>query len=117
MDGYPPGDTVDRRSRHDIHEEGTAYLNFLDWKQRTQSFEDLAICTRDGSMTLSGEGEAEQVPGEVVSANLFPLLSVAPILGRTFTAQEAERTDRAVVISYVFWKRRFGARATPSARR
>src|SRR5438105_5351661 len=30
--------------RHDIHEEGTSYLNFLDWKQRTQSFEDLAIC-------------------------------------------------------------------------
>src|SRR2546430_1345808 len=52
--------------RHDIHEEGTSYLNFLDWKERTQSFEDLAVCTRDGSMTLTGESEAEQLPGEVV---------------------------------------------------
>jgi predicted permease len=95
--------------QHDIHEEGTSYLNFLDWKQRTQTFEDLAICTRNGSMTLTGEGEAEQIPGEVVSANLFPLLGVAPILGRTFTAYESERNERVVVISHALWKRRFGA--------
>jgi putative ABC transport system permease protein len=95
--------------RHDIHEEGTSYLNFLDWKKRTQTFEDLAICSRGGSMTLTGEGEAEQVPGEVVSANLFPLLGIAPVLGRTFTTQEADRSDRVVVIGHALWKRRFGA--------
>jgi predicted permease len=93
---------------HDIHEEGTSYLNYLDWKQRTQAFEDLALCSRNGSMTLTGEGEAEQVPGEVVSANLFPLLGVAPLLGRTFTPLEAERSERVVVISHALWKRRFG---------
>ena len=94
--------------RHDIHEEGTSYLNFLDWKQRTRAFEDLAICSRDGSMTLTGEGEPEQVPGEVVSENLFALLGVTPVLGRTFTAQEAGRGERVVVISHALWKRRFG---------
>src|SRR5713226_2620784 len=33
--------------RHDIHEEGTSYLNFLDWKERTRAFEDLALCGRN----------------------------------------------------------------------
>ncbi len=43
-----------------------------------------------------------------VSPNLFPMLGIAPVLGRTFTAEEAERRQRLVLISYRFWQMRFG---------
>ena len=58
--------------------------------------------------TLS-EGESERIPGASVSANLFPLLGVHPILGRNFLPEE-ERIGRSdvVLLSYGLWKRRFG---------
>src|SRR5436309_2356163 len=32
--------------KHNIHEEGTSYPNFLDWKAQTRVFEDMAYCSR-----------------------------------------------------------------------
>lgn len=43
----------------------------------------------------------------VVESNLFPLLKVAPLLGRTFTANEDRiGGGRAVVLSYNAWQNR-----------
>ena len=36
-----------------IHEEGTSYLNFVDWKSQSTAFADLAVCTRGNSVTLT----------------------------------------------------------------
>ena len=60
--------------------------------------------------TLEAGGPAEQVDGELVSGNYFEVLGVQPYLGRLF-ADSDERTDvnRVAVLSYNFWKRRFGS--------
>src|SRR5262245_61570927 len=93
--------------KRDIHEEGTSYLNFEDWK-KNQVFEDLAICTRGNPVTLTGFDEPERVEAEAVSANFFPLLGRRPLLGRTFSLDGVERRQRVVALSHNLWQRRFG---------
>ena len=94
--------------KRDIQEEGTSYLNFEDWKNENQVFEDLAICTRGNPVTLTGFDEPERVEAEAVSANLFSLLGSTPLLGRTFSHDDVERRERMVVLSHDLWQRRFG---------
>jgi len=91
-----------------IHEEGTGFLTVQDWKQRSRSFEDLAICSRGNPVFLSGIDPPERIASEIVSSNLLPLLGTAPLLGRTFTVDEETNRQRVVVISHALWQRLFG---------
>lgn len=95
--------------KKDIREEGTSYPTFLDWRRESRTFADIAICSRGNPVTLTGGNDPERVMGEAVSANLFPLLGVTPILGRSFSYDEEQRRERVVVVSHGLWQRRFGA--------
>ncbi len=79
---------------------------YLDWRKRSRTFE--AIAAWGGAeMNLSEGGPPENVIGSRVSANLLPMLGVAPMLGRTFTAAENVPGVNAVVLSYRLWQRRY----------
>src|SRR5262245_45369649 len=95
--------------KRNIHEEGTSYPNFLDWRNQNKLFTDMAICSRGNPVILTGGDEPERVMGDLVSANLFPLLGVKPVLGRTISADDEQRRTRVVVLSHGLWQRRFGA--------
>ncbi|MGZ3460201.1 MAG: ABC transporter permease, partial [Archangium sp.] len=56
---------------------------------------------------LTGEGDAEQVRGAVVEGAFFETFGTQPLLGRTFTRDEAH--EPSVVISQALW-RRLGSR-------
>jgi putative ABC transport system permease protein len=97
-----------------------SYPNFLDWREQNQSFEDIACYTTGGFAIGSGgpatagggpgSAEPEQLRGAFVTQGLFEILGVAPILGRTFTADEDRPDhDHVVILSYGLWQRRFGA--------
>ncbi|MGH9850561.1 MAG: ABC transporter permease [Blastocatellia bacterium] len=92
--------------QRNIKERTSAYANVADWRSQSQSFADIAIFDPT-VVTLTGAAEPEPVVIVVASANLFSLLGVAPLLGRTFTADDEQR--RVVVLSYGLWRRRFGA--------
>src|SRR5262249_34324801 len=63
----------------------------------------------DRSFNLTGTGEPLRITGAWSTANLFPILGVDPIVGRTFTVDEEEPgRDMVAVISYGLWQRRFG---------
>jgi len=84
----------------------------LDFRERSRSFEDLAVLSWP-SFNLTGIGEPEQVQAGAVSANLFPMLGIAPLRGRTFSADEDKPgAPLAVVLSHGYWKRRFGSSET-----
>ncbi len=94
--------------RLNIKERASAYGNFSEWRDQNGSFEDLAVFDPT-VVTLTGAVEPEQVMSVRASANLFPLLGVAPMLGRTYTAEEERQKARVVVLSHGLWRRRFGA--------
>jgi len=87
--------------------------NVVDWKARNHVFEDIAIVRAIANFNLAGVGEPERLLGSRVSANLFPVLGVTPLLGRTFTADEDQLSggthDKVAILTYGLWVRRFGA--------
>lgn len=85
-----------------------APATFLDWRQQNSVFEHIAAYTT-GSTTIAGAEGPERVPSASVSWDLFELLKVKPVLGRTFTAEEGTPVEQTVaIISYGAWQRRFG---------
>jgi predicted permease len=62
-----------------------------------------------GGGNLVGFGEPVQTPGMQVSAQVFPTLGVAPLLGRVFETKDGGLRDEAsVVIAYGLWQSQFG---------
>ncbi len=85
------------------------YPNFRDWQKENRTFSAMAIF-RGFGFTLTGAGEAERVTARQVSAQLFSVLGVKPLLGRTFAPAEDEPgTAPVVVISEGLWRRKFNS--------
>jgi putative ABC transport system permease protein len=93
-----------------IQREGPSGPNFLDWKEQSQSFEDMELF-EVGTGTVTGEGQPEQVVGLRVTTNFLSMLGGRAILGRSFTAAEGAGDARypVAVLSNGYWKRRFGS--------
>jgi predicted permease len=88
-----------------------AYPNYLDWRKENRSFTYMGA-VRDDDFNFTGAGQPEQVSGEYVTASLFPVLGVTPFLGRSFLPEEDRQGAAcAVMLSYGFWKLRFGGDA------
>ncbi|MGE0041657.1 MAG: ABC transporter permease [Vicinamibacterales bacterium] len=89
-----------------------APANFLDWRAAARSFAGMSVY-RPRTYNVDTDGaEPERLSGAQVSSNFFDVLGAAPLLGRTFTARDAEPGQPAVaVLSYGTWRRRFGGEA------
>ena len=61
------------------------------------------------SATLTGQGDAVRLAGVQITASVFPMLGVAPLLGRPFDSREESAGADAVVLSYRAWQRYFNS--------
>ncbi|MEE8116728.1 MAG: ABC transporter permease [Gemmatimonadales bacterium] len=92
----------------DVQEARSAFANVEDWRRQSRAFTDIAVYDPVAATLTDGSGP-ERVGGVRVSPNFFSLLGVDPAIGRGFTAAEAERQERLIVLSDPLWQRRFGA--------
>jgi predicted permease len=86
------------------------YLNFLDCQRNTETFQSMAMY-RNQDYSFIGTGEAgERLTGYQISADFFSTLGVAPIIGRTFRADD-DRLGAApvAILGGGLWKRKFGS--------
>jgi len=82
--------------------------DFKDWQAQNHVFEGISAITVDGG-TLTGSGEPLQLRGLSVSPNVFQLLGVQPLLGRSFSADEGPTGhNHVVILSYGLWQSAFG---------
>ena len=81
--------------------------DYLDVEREQQSFKDVAVWV-PMSVELSGTGEAARIVGARVSAALFRVLGVSPLLGRTFTAEEDRPGADVAVVSWGLWQTQYG---------
>ena len=93
--------------RDGIQQNEVAPANFFDLKTQNQVFEDVGAYGPD-DVNFTGDGEPERLDGQVVTANVFSILGVAPALGRTFSPEEDQLGhEHVVVLSDSLWQRRF----------
>jgi len=86
--------------------------DFHDWRERSRSFAYLAAFNVwNGNLT--GVADPERLQGAFVSPDLFPLLGMHPLLGRTFDrAAESPGAGDVVMLSHGLWQRRFASDRT-----
>ena len=89
---------------------GVSYADFLDWQARTRSFRGMSVYATSLS-SLNGPGGPESVSLLSVSPNFLSVLGISPEIGRFFESNERGEASNAVVLSFGYWHRRFGARA------
>ena len=86
-------------------------LNMQDWAQRGQTIDAIGgvIAGFGGGMVMNGaDGIAETVPRQWVTARIFEVLGVRPVVGRLFVASD-EQKPNVVVLSEGLWRTRFGS--------
>ena len=86
-----------------------APADYYDWRAQTHGFEDMAAW-RWAQFNLTGEhGDLpEMVSAGGGSWNLFPLLGVHAVIGRTFTESEDRPDGSTVMLTWNLFERRFG---------
>jgi putative ABC transport system permease protein len=87
----------------------TTPANFFDWKKQNTVFTDVAAFG-SWTMTLTGDGEPEQLLGTQVSEGYFSVVGAEPRLGRAFSTDEyAPGKGQVVILADAFWRRRYAA--------
>lgn len=93
-----------------------SYRSYERFREGLRSLTDLAVAQNHTTrrwMVASdlGATEPEPVATQVVSGNFFSVLGVSAVVGRSLTPDDdrPDASQGAVVLSEVFWRRRFGA--------
>ena len=109
---YPQSERLVRVWRTSPHSQSWPHsaANFFDQREQNAVFEKMAayfFTTRN----LAEPGQpAERLRGLAATADFFPMMEVAPALGRSFKPEEFEPgADNVIVLTDGFWTRRFGS--------
>ncbi|HEX5234250.1 MAG TPA: ABC transporter permease [Silvibacterium sp.] len=88
-----------------------SYPDYAYYRDHTKSLAGLMAFDGDGTQAIwNHQGAGEILHGQLVSGNLFPLLGIKPVTGRTLAPID-DRLDRpraVAVLSYPFWKQKLG---------
>jgi len=100
--------TRDTRNRN----LGVSFLDFEDWRASARSFSDMCLFGQP-TLNVSDAGRPpERYNGAVISANIFHLLDVRPLLGPGFTDEDDKfGAPPHVVLGYGVWQARYGGRS------
>jgi hypothetical protein len=108
---YPEVEHVVAVWQHDrkngVERQEVAPANFLDWRERSRSFRALAAMEPFGLDWHRPEGPV-YLPTWLVYERFFDALGTAPLLGRTFRADEHVRgRGDVVVLGHGVWRTHF----------
>lgn len=115
--GWPLVQRNDRIVQIATNGNGVFYPDFLEWS-RAKSFSGMAL-PRGVHRTLSdGSGTPETHFATAVTANMFRVLGVKPILGRDFVpSDEQPGAEPVIILRYEVWAHRFAANPAIVGRR
>jgi putative ABC transport system permease protein len=94
----------------DVEHNYFSYPMYRDLRAQNQVFQDI-LAADEVTVGISWQNQAENESSELVSGNYFQMLGLRPALGRLFTIEDdtAKNANPVLVLSYTYWKTRFGA--------
>jgi putative ABC transport system permease protein len=94
-----------------MDQETLSPANFRDLANQNQVFSSVSAYVLN-PRALTGQGDPARVHVVISTSSLFEVLGVAPLLGRTFLAEDGSGGHgRVVVLSHHIWSTRFGAQS------
>jgi predicted permease len=91
-----------------IDDVNMAPSNYFIYREQNRVFEDVGIYQGD-SVSVTGQGDPEQVQALDVTDGVLPILGLKPILGRWFNrAEDSPSGPETVMLGYDYWRSRFG---------
>ena len=115
---YPAADRLVQIFSPAVERPGSPELPKAARSLRPQYFESLRGGSRSlsyaggyiiNSSTLTGQGDAVRLSGIQMTASMFPVLAVPPMLGRVFDEAEEAPGSEVVVLSAATWQRQFNS--------
>jgi len=102
------GISVIDRAQNDIDNSPTSH-DFADWRRMQTVFSDIAG-VYDGTITVSGVGQAERYNGGFVTGTLFSLVGLPPLMGRVIEPRDTVPNAAPVlVLGEDLWRNRFNS--------
>jgi putative ABC transport system permease protein len=95
---------------------GITFQELLEWRAQSRTFSAMAGVAGVGQRLVRTTNGSAGLWGAGASSNLFSMLAVRPLLGRTFTAGDEAQSDVAV-LSYDTWRHHFNSDAAIVGRR
>src|SRR6185436_543749 len=96
---YANADRIVHVGERDVAKPGrggnTSYDNFVDWSKQARSFSAMGLYNT-WQPTLTGRGDPERVSVAGVSAGVFDVFGLKPVLGRPIVA--SDNLDRAAAV-------------------
>ncbi len=87
----------------------TATPDYREWRKRSRSFAEIGLYNFQ-TYDLTGDGRPEQLQAARITASLWAVLRIQPLIGRLFDRSDEQwGNHRVVLLSEAFWRRRFGA--------
>jgi predicted permease len=100
------GDQLDTAGADALPSPAVAAPEIASYTRDTKAFSGLGGYAQTG-YELSGMGDPAQVNATRLTASIFPVLGVSPLMGRAFTAQEDTGRAPVTLLSYQTWQSRF----------
>ena len=92
---------------HDNSDHETqSFADFADLRDQATTLQSFTAFTRAGGV-WTGREEARETKGLAVTAGMFDVAGVPPLVGRGFNQEEDKAGTRVIVLSYETWKSLF----------
>jgi putative ABC transport system permease protein len=103
---YPePNQLVMVWSKINGHDNGLSAGDFLDWREQSKSFQQLAAWS-GGSFNIATQEQPEQLDGMRATPGWFSMQGMPFLMGRDFRPEEGiPGGDHAVILTHKLWKR------------
>ena len=91
-----------------LENAGAAPFQYFTYREDSRTFQDIGLWNTD-TASLTGLAEPEEIRTLNVTPNILPILQVQPLVGRLFSEADGKPDGaKTVVLTYGFWRSKFG---------